>query len=568
MHNIEIAWIFDELADLLEFLGESFFKVRAYRRAAHNISGLDTSLRQMHERGQLDRIPGVGKNIAGKIAEILDTGKLRQHQELLQKVPPGLLEVMRLPGIGPKKGSIICEHLGVTSLDELEEAARARKLRKLPGMGVKTEQDILRHIRMHRHHLERVLLSTARDLAREIIEYLSVLPEVERLEVAGSTRRWQETVGDLDLVCASTTPDLVINALIDYPRVTDTLILEENRVRVMTWWGIPVDLEIVTPDKFELALHRATGSKEHYRRLKELALKKNWKLGVNGFTGPGAPFPLTEEHIYSSLGLSYIPPELREDRGEIEKALNNELPQLIELSDIKGDLHVHTNWSDGTNSLEQIIERAKEKGYSYLAITDHSQSLKIAKGLSLERLQEQHRVIRKLDQELADFHLFTGIEVDILSKGLDYPDEILQDIDVVVASVHTGFRQDSNTLTNRIIAAVENEHVDIIGHLTGRLICQREPYDIDIEKILEAAAKYNTALEINASPDRLDLNDEHARLAAQYGVKLTINTDAHDLRRMDEMVYGVSVARRAGLKAEDVINTWKPKQLIHFLRKH
>lgn len=564
MRNVEIAWIFHELADLLEIKGEDFFKIRAYKKAAKVLAGLDEPLEEIRKRGGLAKIPGIGKNIAAKLNELLTTGSLQKHVDLLQEIPPGLLEIMSLPGIGPKRAGIIHERLGVSSLEELAKAAREGRVRDLPGMGSKTENELIRNIENLNNRTSRLLLATARDLAEEFTGYLEVLPGVIKVEAGGSLRRWRETVGDIDLVVAAAEPRSIMEAVASHPRVKEIVEESQNRARFQTFWGIAVDLEVVPEKFFEPALFRSTGSHAHYQRLEGLFADKGitFDAGVVGNTGE-AP---NEPELYALLGLPYIPPELREDRGEVEAALQNSLPTLVELGDIKGDLHVHTSWSDGLNSIERVAARAREKGYQYIAVTDHSQSLKIARGLSLSRLKEQQQEIRSLNEKFEDFRVLTGIEVDILPKGdLDCPEEILKEMDLVVASVHSAFKQDRETMTARMISAVENKNVDIIGHLTGRLIAHREGYALDVERVLEAAASCGTILEINSSPDRLDLNDINARRAKEKGIKIAINTDAHDLKRMDEMVYGVAVARRAWLEQDDVLNTLPVEELMQFL---
>lgn len=565
MRNVEVAWIFHELADLLEFKGEDFFKIRAYRNASRVLAGLDEPLEEIRKRGGLAKIPGIGKNIAAKINEILTTGRLQKHEDLLREISPGLLDIMSLPGIGPKRAGMLRERLGVSSLEELAKAAREGRVRGLPGMGSKTEKDIIRNIEMREDRIGRVLLATARELAEELIGYLKVLPGVTKVEAGGSLRRWQETVGDIDLVVAAADPRWIIDAAASHPRIREVVEKGKSRARFQTFWGIAVDLEVVPEEFFAPALFRSTGSRAHYRRLESFLADQGitFDPGVVGRAGE----VLEERDIYASMGLPYIPPELREDRGEVEAALNNSLPHLLELGDIKGDLHIHTTWSDGLNSIEQVVARAREKGYQYIAITDHSQSLKIARGLSLDRLKEQHREIRFLNEKLEDFRVLTGIEVDILPRGgVDCPEEILKEVDLVVASVHSAFKQDRETMTARILSAVEDQNVDVIGHLTGRLIAQREGYALDVERVLEAAARCGTIVEINSSPDRLDLNDINARRAKEKGIKMAVNTDAHDLKRMDEMLYGVSVARRAWLEPGDVLNTMPVGELMRFLR--
>ncbi len=565
MRNEEVAWVFHELADLLEFKGEDFFKIRAYKKASKILAGLDEPLEEIRRRGGLAKIPGIGKNIAAKIEELLATGQLKKMEELLKEIPPGLPEIMSLPGIGPKRAGLLLSSLGISRLDELSSAARQGRVRGLPGLGGKVEKDIIRYIEMLEDRGERILLAMARDLAGEFISFLKKLPGVARVEAGGSVRRWRETAGDIDLVVAADDSWPVIEAVVGCSMVKGVLEKNAHRSRLQAHWGIVVDLQVVPEKHFALALFLNTGSHAHLQRLEPLLAG----TGINfdpSCLAENEAFS-DEREIYARLGLPFIPPELREDRGEVEAAVANTLPRLVELGDIKGDLHMHTVWSDGSCTIEQVVARAREKGYEYIALTDHSQSLKIARGLSLERLKEQHRVIRSLNERTDDIRILTGIEVDILPRGgLDCPDEILEEMDLVVASVHSAFKQDRATMTARIISAVENKNVDIIGHLTGRLIAQREGYAVDVERVLEAAASCGTILEINSSPDRLDLNDLNARRARDMGIKMAVNTDAHDLKRMEEMIYGVSVARRAWLEPDDVVNTMPVEKLLKFLR--
>ena len=569
MLNIEIAWVFYEMADLLEIKGGDFFKIRAYRNGAKTISRLEQPVEELLKRGQLTKIPGIGKAISGKIKEILESGTCKAHQELLKEIPKGVLEIRTLPGIGPKKAKLLYEKLGITSIDELEAAAKEHKIRTLPGMSARSEFDILRHVNVLRSGADRTLLGAARDLAAEMIDYISAVPGVKRVEIGGGTRRWKETVSDLDLVVAAENISEVIDAAAACPRVTKTLAREDKRVRVLSWWGLEIDISVVKPEYFITTWHRNTGSKDHYRHLMKIAEQKGWKLSHKGIIDQtGKHFDVqSEADIYQHLGMAYIPPELREDNGEIELAQTGALPHLVSLEDIKGDLHTHTTWSDAGASLEDMAKRAQEKGYSYLAVTDHSGSLKIANGLSAERLQQQCKLIENLNEEMDDFKILTGVECDILPDGrLDHHDDVLTDLDVVVASVHTAFKQDKETMTDRIISAIKHEHVDIIGHVTGRLLSRRSGYEVDMERVLEAAAKYDTVLEINSSPDRLDLSEENARTARELGVNVAINTDAHDLKRLDEMEYGVAVARRAWLSPKDVINTLEVEDLLKRLK--
>lgn len=572
VQNVEIAWALYELADLSEFKGEDFFKVRAYRRAAKAVAGLAEPAEAMYRKKSLAKVPGIGKNILSKIGELITAGKMEKLESLRREIPRGLLEMMALPGVGPKRAQFLYDQLAVTSLEELQQAAKEHKVRSLPGMGAKTELEIIRNIDTLRNRSGRFLLSLARELADELTEFINVLPGVERVEVSGSVRRWQEMVGDLDLLVAAGNPGPVLDALSAHPRTRETIHRGPNTIKVLTWWGIPVEVAVVSRDEFWYALLWSTGSRECVKELREFCLAKGLSLtpeGISAVNGQTPDFDInTERDIFSRLGLQYIPPELREGVGEIKAAADFSLPVLVETGDIKGDLHLHSNWSDGGASIEEIVARAREKGYRYVAVTDHSQSLKIARGLTPERLREQYSFIDRLNERNKDFTVLKGVEVDILARGgLDYPDELLETADVVVASVHSGFKQDQETITSRFLQAVENEHVDIIGHLTGRVLGQREGYAVDVERVFEAAARYNKILEINASPDRLDLSDKNVRLAREYGLKLSIDTDAHDIKRMDEMEYGVAVARRAGLEPRDIVNTLDLPDLLKILRK-
>ncbi|MFZ5631851.1 MAG: DNA polymerase/3'-5' exonuclease PolX [Bacillota bacterium] len=570
MHNVEIARAFYELADLLELKGDNFFKIRAYRQAAKTIAGLDDPVEEMYRQKTLARIPGIGKNIISKIGELVEKGKMDKLEKLRAEIPTGLLEIMALPGIGPKRAGFLYQSLGITSLDELEQAARERKIRFLKGMGAKTETEILSNVKMIRNRTGKFLLGVARELAQELSGYLEEAPGVVRVAVAGSVRRWREMVEDVDLLAACRDFGPVLDALARHPRTREVILRKENYIRVMTWWGIPVELVTVSPENFWTTLLWETGSEGHLEELARHAREDNWELTPEGLKNldEAVPFrvPGSEEDIYSLLKLKYIPPELREGAGEVVSAGAGALPDLVGMEDIRGDLHLHSQWSDGAAPIGDIVDRAQEKGYSYVAITDHSQSLKIARGLSPERLAEQFDYIDRLNRELNGFTVLKGVEVDILARGdLDFAGQVLERADVVVASVHTGFKQGREKITARILEAVRNRHVDIIGHLTGRLLGQREAYNLDVEGVLEEAGKHGKIMEINASPDRLDLNEKHARRAVDFGARIAINTDAHDLRRMDEMEYGVAVARRAGLEAADIVNTLPLDDLMKIL---
>jgi len=565
LHNVEIAWVFYEIADLLEIKEDNPFKPRAYRKAARTIAKWGQPLATMSE-ARIRAIPGVGEALAAKILELLKTGKCEYHQKLRADVPLGLLEVLAIPGLGAKTARTLYQHLGITTIDELEAAAKARKIRTLPGLGNKTELAILRGIDMLRAGAGEAPIGVATAVGQDLAEFLAALPEVEHVSIAGSTRRMKEMIGDIDLVAAAAQPEAVTGIFVKHPTVKEVLAHGETKVSAVTWLGIQVDLRVVHPGEFWSALHHFTGSKEHNVRLRGMAKDLGLKINEYGIFPDGQEESLpvnSEEDVYKILGLPYIPPEIREDLGEIEAAMQGVLPGLVTLKDIRGDLHLHSKCSDGVGSIEEIIEAARSRGYEYIAITDHSQSLAIAGGLKEERLREQHDYIVKLNKGLEGFRVLRGIEVDILADGrLDYRDEILADMDIVIASVHSGFRQSREEMTARIVSAIQNPHVDILAHPTGRLLGRRDAYQVDLEKIFEAAAKYETVLEINASPDRLDLNAENARKASKdYDLKIAINTDAHHVSKLDDMYFGVGTARRGWLEKKDVINTYTVEEL-------
>lgn len=571
IENIEVAWIMSEIGDLLELQGETVFKVRAYRKAAKTIAHLTSDLNKLAGEKKLEEVPGIGKAIAAKIEELIKTGRIKYYDDLKAGIPEGLLEILHIPGVGSKMAQELYRKLGITSLDELEQAAKKRLLRTLPGMGNKTEQNILRGIEMLKNGVERTTLGIADSISGSFVSFLKSLPGVEFAGAAGSVRRMKDTIGDIDLVAGSGSPQQVIEIFTRHPQVRNVISHGDTKASVVTMMGVQVDLLVVTPEQYWSALHHFTGSKEHNVRLREIAHKQGLKINEFGVFERESekPLPVTgEEDIYTHLGLPYMPPEIREDLGEIEAAEKGELPSLLEPADIKGDLHIHSNWSDGVNSIEQIVEKARELGYQYIAITDHSKSLGIARGLSTEKLHEQGEYIRSLNNELNDIEVISGIETDILSNGdLDYPDEILAQRDVVVASIHSGFKQDAEKITGRIISAMKNKYVDIIAHPTGRLVARRDPYAVNMEEIFDAAAKYGTALEINASPDRLDLNDKYVRRAAEQRIKICINTDAHEISRMEEMRYGVGTARRGWLEKDDVLNAMDYNQLVKHIKR-
>ena len=571
MRNFEVAFIFYDIADMLEIKGENFFKIRAYRRAAYTIENLTMEIEDLAKQSRLSEIQGIGKALSEKIYEILNTGTSRYYQELKNEVPRGLVEMLKVPGLGPRKIKLIYDHLGISSIEELKKAARSRKLSKLPGIGVKTEQAILKGIKTLQGNTGKVLLASALPIAERVVSLLSSMTEVIDIKIAGSLRRKKEMVKDIDIVIATNEPEIIIEDFLRFPPIAQVLAKGLTKVSVLLNMGIQLDLRVVKPESFYSTLQHFTGSKEHNTKLRSLALKMDYKLNEYGILKKDSEeiyYPKSEEDFYSKLGIPYIIPELRQDRGEIEAAMEGVLPNVVELKDIRGDLHIHSNFSDGVSSIEAIAKKAKELGYEYIAITDHSKSLKIAGGLDERQLKEQIHLIRKLNESIEGLHILTGIEVDILGDGrLDFEDEILKELDVVIASIHSGFKQDRHTITQRIINACKNPYVNIIAHPTGRLLGRRDPYDVDMDMVFGAAAATGTVLEINSSPDRLDLNDIMVKQAKEQGISIAINTDSHDKETLEEIKYGVWVARRGWLEKSDIINTLPLTKLIELLNR-
>ena len=571
LSNRELAEIFDTIANLLEIKGEVIYKVLAYRRAAESLENLGREAAEYWREGELTEIPGVGKAIAEKIDELLTTGKLEFFEELTAQVPASLKEVLQVPDLGPKKVALFWNTLGITSLAELEAAARAGKLRDLPGMGAKSEAKVIAGIESLARRTTRIPLGRAWPTAQELLAQLRQVPGVAAAEAAGSLRRMRATVGDLDLLAAASDSAAVMEAFINHPLVARVLGKGETKSSVEYANGLRAQLWVHPPERFGTALQYATGSKDHNVRLREMALKKGLSLSDQSFLREDGSEILcaTEEQVYELLGLPWIPAELREDKGEIQAALAGKLPELIERSDVRAELHSHTTWSDGKLSVKEMAEAARQRGFKVLAITDHSPSLGVTGGLSTEDITTQRAQIVAAQTELGDsIRLLQGTEMEIRADGtLDYPDEVLAAFDIVIASIHVSLRQLREKITERILNAIKNPHVDVIGHLTGRLIPDREGADLDMEAVLTAAAESGVALEINAHPARLDLEDVHARRAVQLGIPLSINTDAHSPADMDLMHFGVATARRGWVEAGDVINTWETDRLLAWLRK-
>lgn len=569
MENVEIAWILQEMADLAELVQDKPYKALAYRKAAREVAKQPRPLRDL-PRGELRKLNGVGEHIEQVLAEIIKQGHSSYHGELKQQVPAGLLSVLAIPGLGPKVVRQLHQQLGIENIETLELAAKARKVRGLPGMSPKTEMGILRGIELMRNGARYVPIGVATQVAKQLLEALQDLSQVEDMAIVGSLRRGKEIVGDVDLLVATYEPEGVAGIFIRHPLIQEVLEKSEQLVIVRTLGGIRVELFMTGPREFVLFKFLLTGSQSHIEQVQALSqeLSMDMKSGGHG-QGQGQLMHVQDEaEVYQRLGLEWIIPELREGAGEVEAAGAGSLPASLSLGDIKGDLHLHSNWSDGVASIEDIIQAALERGYEYVAITDHSKSLSVAGGLTDQRLAQQHAQIRRLNAQLPQLQVLTGVEVDILNDGvLDYHDEILAEADIVVASIHSGFKQSGEQLTERALMAIKNPYVDILAHPTGRMLGRRDPYAIDMDKVFEAAAKYDTILEINASPDRLDLKAEHVHQAKDYGIKIAINTDAHDLARLNDMEYGVITGRRGWLMAEDVVNTWEYSRLANWLEK-
>ncbi len=571
MENKGIADIFTAIADILDIEGENPFRVRSYRNAARTIEDLSQSLESMVKTGMdLGEIPGIGKSIREKIEEIISTGKCHFLEELRVQVPAGLTELLKLEGLGPKKVKVLYDQLGVDSVDRLEKAAQAGRLRNLAGMGLKTEEKVLKSIEKYRAGVGRFKLSVGFIYAQAILEYLKEVPGVRRLDPAGSFRRRKETIGDLDILAICARGCQIMDRLAKYGEVAEIIAKGETKSSVRLQCGLQVDVRVLEEESYGAALHYFTGSKAHNvairDRAKELGLKIS-EYGVFRSQDDKRISGTKEEDIFKAVGLPLIPPELREDRGEIQAAEQGMLPRLIELSDIRGDLQMHTTATDGKNSIAEMAQKAKEMGYAYIAITDHSKAVRVAGGLDEKGLARHLKEIDKVDAQVSGFCLLKGVEVDILPDGsLDLQDDILKECDVVLASVHSRFNMEEKEMTQRIVKALKNPNVNILAHPTGRLILEREAYKVNLKEVFQAALDYGVVLEINAYPDRLDLRDVDARMAKEMGAKLAISTDAHSAAQLAMMKFGVFTARRGWIEAKDIINTLPLEKLMKILR--
>ena len=563
MKNKEIAAIFNRIADALEIKGESGFRVLAYRKAARVIEELPQPIEEIAAEKKLDDIPGVGKGIAQKIDEYLRTGRMNKLDEALAGIPEGLLELLNIPNLGGKTIHLAYKELGVKNLEDLKKVIADGSLARLYGMGEKKVENIKKGIDIYEHAQERIPIAEALTIVEAVIDYLKQSPGIKRISPAGSLRRMRETVGDIDILATGDDGAAIIEYFTHYPGVTRVLAAGSTKGSILVEAESgerQVDLRIVPEDSYGAALQYFTGSKAHNIKLRSLAKERGLKISEYGvFRGEEKIAGRTEEEVYEVLGLPFIPPEMREDRGEVELALEKKLPQIVDLVDIKGDLHVHSQWSDGLLTLEELVEEAQALGYEYLAICDHSQSVRYANGLSPERLEKQIAEIDRLNQSLKGFQLLKGTEVDILADGsLDFPDELLEKLDFVVAAIHSGFRKN---VTERMIKAMHNPLVTTIAHPSGRLISKREGYEVDLDKVLAKAAQLGVAMELNAYYDRLDLNEFYLKKAQEIGVTITIGTDTHHWGGLKMMRFGVGVARRAWLVKEDILNCFSLEEL-------
>ena len=569
MKNSEISAIFREITKILEIKGDNPFRIRAYERAAQNIDGLTEGIEDFIRDDRLTDIPGIGKDLADKIKEYVSTGRIKAYEDLKKKIPGGLLDLLNIPSIGPKTAKLLYEKLKIKDISGLEKAIQRNKLQGIFSIKEKTVENILKGIEILKRGRKRMTLAQAVQVADEFVGALKKLPAVKKISVAGSLRRQKETVRDIDILMISRKPKKIMDVFTGLPDVATVLAKGETKASVRTKDDVQVDCRVEEDKSFGAALLYFTGSKNFNIKLRQIAIKKGLKLNEYGLFRNGKfVCGRSEEEMFKSLGLPYIEPELREDSGEIELAKEFQLPHLIELKDIKGDLHAHSKWSDGRNSIEEMAIAARLRGYSYIAITDHSESLKIAGGLRATDLKKKKREIDKINGKLKDFRVLYGTEVDIDSEGrLDYKDQVLKELEVVVAAIHTGFKQSKSQLTKRLIRACQNKYAHIIAHPTGRLWGTRDAYAIDMDEVLKAARDTNTHLEINAFPQRLDLNDLNCRRAKEIGARLVIDTDAHIAGQLESMKLGVSVARRGWLTCNDVINTLPVEELLKAIKK-
>ena len=569
MKNLEVAELLNEIADYLEFQNEPF-KIRAYRKAALVIEGLSEDIMQVWKDDKLEDLPGIGEGIAKKIDDFLRNGRSKYLEELKKSTPVNVEELGSIAGVGPKTIMKLYKHLKIRNLEGLEKAAKKGRIRKIEGLGQTMEQNILKSIEFAKRTKQRIPLGFALSSAEEVAEMLRSCKEVTRVSIAGSTRRMKETIGDIDVLATSKSPKKVIDFFTKMPNVAQVLAKGDTKSSVRLKEGMQVDLRVMDDNIFGAALLYFTGNKEHNIILRRIAIEKNLKLSEYGLfekkTGKLVAGK-AEEDVYKKLGLGYIEPEMREDEGEIELAQHHMLPKILGYNEIKGDLQMHTKWSDGSNTIEEMALAAKKLGHEYICITDHTGNLKIANALDKKGIKEQRKEIDKVNKQISNFRVLQGVEVNINADGnLDMKNNVLKELDVVVASIHSGFKNSKEKITNRMVKAMENENVDIIAHPTGRLINKRPAYDMDLEKVFEKAKETRTLMEINSFPERLDLNDVNARAAVKVGVKLIISTDAHNIDQLQFIRLGIATARRGWAEKKDVANTLPLKEFLKSLK--
>ena len=571
--NEQVAAVLEEIGDLSDLKGENPFRAVTFRAVARAIRDLREPLRTLMEQKRLGEIPKVGPAVQEIIEQLLTTGTAKRYEDLKAAVPPGLLALLGVPGVGPATARVIYDNLKITSLEELEDAAKSGRLRTLPKIQARTEENILKGIASIKQRTGRALIVDARAAANAMVTYLEERCDLEKIAIAGSVRRWRETIGDVDIVVGSANGERIMDAFVSAPEVERVIANGQTKSSVIVERGLQIDLRVVAPAQFGAAMMYFTGSKEHNVRMRGLALKRKLLLNEYGLfrvgeEKTGKPIASgTEEEVFAALGMDWIPPELREDRGEVDAALAHGLPDLVELADIRGDLHAHTSWTDGRDTVADMAERARAKGYEYLALTDHSIGLGMTHGLNAERIAARTKEIAAVNKRLAPFRVLVGTEVDIRSKGeLDYDDETLGRFEVVTASIHSSFAQPRDAQTRRILGAMDNARVNAISHPTGRLLEKRDAYDVDLEAIIAAAVRTKTRLEVNGGPERLDLSDVAVRRAMDVGAMLVCNSDAHAIEELDQMEYAVATARRGWATRERVQNTMPLADLLTHLK--
>jgi len=569
MKNKELADLFNRMADILEFKSENPFKISAYRKASRIIGDLTQDIEEIAESEKLKDVPGIGEGMAQKIVEYLKTGKVSKFEEVRKGISDELIAIMDIPGMGPKTLSMFHKEKGISNLPQLEKAVENGSLVGLPGIGEKKVENIKRGIQLFKQSKGRMNLGVAFPVAKRIVETLRQKTGSQKIEWAGSLRRMKENIGDIDILATGADHEKIVYTFTHLPEVREVLASGETKASIIVEGGTQIDLRVVEEDSYGAALQYFTGSKGHNIRLRGIAKAKGIKINEYGvFKGEKKIGGKEEEEVYRALGMDWIEPELREDRGEIEAAQDGRLPKLVQEFEIKGDLHVHSKWSDGTSSIEEIAKAAQKRGYQYVAICDHSKSLKIAHGLDESRLMKQIEEIDRLNEKLKDFQILKGSEVDILTDGtLDLSEKVLEKLDFAVAAIHSGFKQDKGKMTKRIIRALENPYIHVLAHPSGRLLGARDPYKVEIEELMEAAKKYGKALEINAYFERLDLNDIHCRKAKEMGIRVGIGTDSHHLDQIWMISLGVAVARRGWLETTDILNTLPLKGILKWCRR-